>query len=70
MMQLRYSTQMRGVKLRRMGRLSQTIAPSAASKNEVGKEPVIKIANSSISALPDKVQLPPVSVNIYQYQIA
>jgi alpha-L-arabinofuranosidase len=53
-----------------MGRLSQTIAPSAASNNEVGKEPVIKIANSSISALPDKVQLPPVSVNIYQYQIA
>jgi alpha-N-arabinofuranosidase len=65
-----FTPQISGVKLHGTGKLSQLVAPSATSNNEVGKEPVVKIAESSVGALPEKVQLPPVSVSIYQYEIA
>jgi len=64
-----FTPQISGVKLRGTGKLSQFVAPSATANNEVGKEPVVTIAESSVGALPDKVQLPPVSVSIYQYEI-
>jgi alpha-N-arabinofuranosidase len=65
-----FTPQISGVKLRGTGKLSQLVAPSATANNEVGKEPVVKIAESSVGTLPDKVQLPPVSVSIYQFEIA
>jgi alpha-N-arabinofuranosidase len=65
-----FTPQLNGVKLRGSGRLSQIVAPSAISNNEVGKEPVVKIAESTVGALAEKVQLPPVSVSIYQFEIA
>lgn len=65
-----FSSQVSGVKLREAGKLSQIVAPGATTNNEVGKEPVVKIVDTSVGALPDKVQLPPVSVSVYQYEIA
>jgi alpha-N-arabinofuranosidase len=65
-----FTPQISGVKLRGSGKLSQIVAPSATSNNEVGKEAVVKIADSQVGALPGKVQLPPVSVSIYRYEIA
>ncbi len=64
-----FTSQISGVKLRNAGKLSQIVAPSATSNNEVGKEPVVKIAETSVGPLPDKVQLSPVSVSIYQFEI-
>lgn len=43
---------------------------TAMANNEAGKEAVVKIAETQVGVLPDKVQLPPVSVSIYQYEIA
>jgi alpha-L-arabinofuranosidase len=65
-----FTPQINGVKLRSAGRLSQLAAPSATSNNEVGKEPVVKIAETAVGALPAMVQLPPVSVSIYRFDIA
>ena len=65
-----FAPQINGVKLRSAGKLSQIVAPSATSNNEVGKDPVVKIAETTVGALPDKVKLPPVSVSIYQFEIA
>jgi alpha-N-arabinofuranosidase len=65
-----FTPQINGVKLRSAGKLSQIVAPSAAANNEVGKEAVVKIAETAVGALADKVQLPPVSVSIYRYEIA
>jgi alpha-N-arabinofuranosidase len=65
-----FMPQISGVRLRGAGRLSQVVAPSATVNNEVGKKPAVKIVDSSVAALSDKVQLPPVSVSIYQYEIA
>jgi alpha-N-arabinofuranosidase len=65
-----FTPQVSGVKLRGAGKLSQIVAPGAAANNEVGKEPAVKIVDTSVGALPEKVQLPPVSVSVYQYEIA
>jgi alpha-L-arabinofuranosidase len=65
-----FTPQISGVKLRGAGKLSQIVAPGVTSNNEAGKEPVVKIADTSVGALPEKVQLQPVSVSIYQYEIA
>jgi alpha-L-arabinofuranosidase len=65
-----FTPQINGVKLSGAGKLSQLVAPSATSNNEVGKEPVVKIAETAVSTLPAKVQLPPVSVSIYRFDIA
>jgi hypothetical protein len=65
-----FTPQISGVKLRGTCKLSQLVAPSANSDNEVGREPIVKIVESSVGALPDNVQLPAVSVSIYQYEIS
>ncbi len=65
-----FSPQISGVRLRESGRLSQIVAPGVMANNEAGKEPMVKIVETQLDALPDKVQLPPVSVSIYRYEVA
>jgi hypothetical protein len=38
--------------------------------NEPGKEPVIKINETEQGSLPETVPVPPISVNVYEYEIA
>ncbi len=59
-----------GVKLGAQGRLYQIAPPSVNSANEAGKEPVVKIVESAQSGLPETIQVPPVSVSLYEFEIA
>jgi alpha-N-arabinofuranosidase len=59
-----------GVKLRGPGKLYQIAPPGVNSSNEAGKEPAVKIVESAQDTLPETVQVPPVSVNLYEYEIA
>jgi alpha-N-arabinofuranosidase len=64
-----FAPQMSGVKLRGSGKLYQIAPPSLDSANEAGKEPVVKIVETPQAALPDTVQVPPVSVSVYEFDI-
>jgi alpha-N-arabinofuranosidase len=59
-----------GVKLRREGKLYQIAPPSAKSTNEAGKEPAAKIVESTQDGLPETVLAPPVSVSLYEFDVA
>lgn len=58
-----------GVKLRGQGRLFQIAPPSASSTNESGKEPTVKIVETAQNELPETLQIPPVSVSLYEFDI-
>jgi alpha-L-arabinofuranosidase len=58
-----------GVKLGDVGKLWQLAAPNADAENELGKEPVVKIVESSQAAFLSKVQVPPISVNVYEFDV-
>ena len=64
-----FTPQITGVKLRGPGKLSQIAAPSVTAMNEAGKEPVVKIAETSQESVPQNVQLPPISVSVYEFEI-
>lgn len=64
-----FSPQITGIKLGGSGKLSQLAAPGVAAANEPGKEPVIKIVETPQASLPEKVQIPPVSVSIYEFDV-
>jgi alpha-N-arabinofuranosidase len=64
-----FTPQITGVKLRGRGILSQIAAPSVTAMNEAGKEPVVKIVETPQAALPEKVQVPPISVSVYEFEI-
>ena len=64
-----FAPQISGVRLRSVGKLWQIAPPSADSYNQPGKEPVVKIEEISQTSLPEKVQVPPVSVNVYEFEI-
>ena len=59
-----------GVKLRIDGKLHQIAPPSATSTNEAGKEPTVQIVETMQDRLPDSVQVPPVSVSLYEFVVA
>jgi alpha-N-arabinofuranosidase len=63
-----FTPQITGVKLRGSGKLSQIAAPSVSAMNEPGKEPVVRIVESPQAALPEKVQLPPISISVYEFE--
>lgn len=64
-----FAAQINGAKLRGPGKLSQIAAPSIQADNEFGKEPMVKIVESSVTGLPSKVQVPPISVSIYEFEV-
>jgi alpha-N-arabinofuranosidase len=59
-----------GVKLSAQGKLHQIAPPSLSSINEAGKEPVVKIVESAQNGLPETIEVPPVSVSIYEFDVA
>jgi alpha-N-arabinofuranosidase len=64
-----FTPQISGVKLHGTGKLSLLAAPSIESDNEPGKEPLIGIVENSVTALPNKVRVPPISVSVYEFDV-
>lgn len=58
-----------GVKLRGPGTFWQMVAPSVDSTNEPGKEPVVTIKEIAQTEVPATVQIPPISVNVYEFEV-
>jgi alpha-N-arabinofuranosidase len=65
-----FTTKIGGVKLRGEGKLYRIAPPGVNSTNEAGKEPAVKIVETAQVTLPETVQVPPVSVNLYEFEIA
>ena len=66
----RLTPKISGVTLRSQGKLYQIAPPSVSSTNEVGKEPAVKIVETAQDGLPGTVQVPPVSVSLFEFDIA
>lgn len=64
-----FAPQINGVKLRGSGKLWQIAPPSVNAANEPDKEPVVKINEIPQTSLPERVQVPPISVNVYEFEI-
>ena len=59
-----------GVKLRGQGKLYQIAPPNVNSTNEAGKEPAVKIVETAQNGVPETMQVPPVSVSLYEFDVA
>ena len=59
-----------GVKLLGQAKLNQIAPPDVNSTNEVGKEPVVKIAETVLNGVPATVEVPAVSVSLYEFDVA
>jgi alpha-N-arabinofuranosidase len=66
----RFTPKISGVKLRGQGKLYQIAPPSLNSANEAGKEPVVKIVETAQNGVPETVEVPAVSVSLYEFEIA
>jgi alpha-N-arabinofuranosidase len=64
-----FAPQIAGVKLRGPGTLWQIAAPNVNAANEPGKEPTVQIVEIPQKALPAKVQVPPISINVYEFHV-
>lgn len=60
----------RGVRLRGTGRLHQIAPPGADATNRAGQEPGVKIVETALATLPATLQIPPVSVSLYELDVA
>ncbi len=65
-----FGGQITGVKPSGPGKLWQIAPPSVTSANEPGKEPAVNIVEIPQQALPENVQVPPYSINVYEFSIA
>jgi alpha-N-arabinofuranosidase len=64
-----FSLKVTGIKLRGPGTLRQIAPPSVNSVNVAGQKPAVEIVEHPQDALPDTVQLPPVSISVYEFEI-
>jgi alpha-N-arabinofuranosidase len=65
-----FTPKISGVKLSAQGKLYQIAPPSVNSTNEAGKEPAVKIVETAQNGLPETVQVPPVSVSLFEFDTA
>jgi alpha-N-arabinofuranosidase len=65
-----FAAKISGVKLRDQGKLYQIAPPGVNSTNEAGKEPAVKIVETAQDGFPETVQVPPVSVSLYEFDVA
>jgi alpha-N-arabinofuranosidase len=63
------TARIRGIKLRERGKLYQIAPPGVNSANEAGKEPQVKIVETEQAGFPETVQVPPVSVSLYELEV-
>jgi alpha-N-arabinofuranosidase len=59
-----------GVRLRGAGRLHQIAPPGADATNRAGQEPAVKIVETALTSLPATLHIPPVSVSLYELDVA
>jgi alpha-N-arabinofuranosidase len=64
-----FTPQIAGVKLYSAGKLWQIAAPSVNAANEPGKKPAVQLMEIPQRALPEKVLVPPISINVYEFQV-
>ncbi len=64
-----FSPKVTGIKLRGPGKLSQIAPPSVSSANVAGQKPVVEIVEHPQQALTDNMQVPPVSIGVYEFDI-
>jgi alpha-N-arabinofuranosidase len=65
-----FALKLNGVKLSAQGKLHQIAPPGLASTNEAGKEPAVKIVESAQNGVPESIEAPPVSVSLYEFDVA
>ena len=65
-----FTHKLSGVKLSAQGKLHQIAPPGLNSTNEAGKEPVVKIVETAQNGLPETIEVPPVSVSIFEFDVA
>lgn len=64
------SPRVTGVKVTQAGKLWQIAAASVDARNEPDKEPAVQIREYLQAALSDKFEVPPISVNVYEFPMA
>jgi alpha-N-arabinofuranosidase len=64
-----FTPRITGVRLRGPGKLSQIAPPGVNSANQAGQKPVVEILERPQQALTGAVQAPPVSINVYEFEI-
>jgi len=64
-----FSPQITGVQLRGHGKLWQIAASNLNAANEPGKKPAVQILEYSQQVLSETIPVPPISVNVYEFQI-
>jgi alpha-L-arabinofuranosidase len=52
------------------GKLWQIAASDVNATNQPGQKPAVEIAEIPQKELPEKVQVPPISINVYEFQVA
>jgi alpha-N-arabinofuranosidase len=65
-----FSPQITGVSLRQHGKLWQIAALTANAANEPGKKPAVQIVEYAQNALSETMQVPPVSINVYEFNLS
>ncbi len=66
----RFSPNIGAVRLSNHGRRYQIAPPDVNAANEVGKGPVVKIVESAENRFAETVEVPPVSVSLYEFEVA
>jgi alpha-N-arabinofuranosidase len=64
-----FAPRIAGVELHGPGKLWQIAAPSVNAANEPGEKPVVQILEYPQRGLAEKVQVPAISVNVYEFEI-
>ena len=59
----------KALRLRERGKLYQIAPPGVNSANEVGKEAVVKIDETEQTGMPETIQVPPVSISLYEFEV-
>jgi len=63
------TSRIESLKLRERGKLDQIAPPSLNSANEAGKEAVVKIDETELAGMPETRRVPPVSINLYEFDV-
>jgi alpha-N-arabinofuranosidase len=63
------SPKVTGVKLRGTGKLFQISPPSLTSANLPGQKPAVEIVEHPQASFPETLQIPPVSIGVYEFEI-
>lgn len=64
-----FTPRIKGVKLRGPGKLWQIAAPNVKAENEPDKKPAVQIIETPHKGLSENVHVPPLSVNVYEFEI-